>query len=1234
MSLKLDDLEEFKKHRVQISESLSNEFVGREKEIDDICSLLNQKDFVAITGPAGIGKSRLAVAAIEKYSLENDGIDVLCVKSFGDYISAIDESIEDSKKYLLLIDDASDLKRLDEAIECLKYHRENVKAIFTVRDYLKKCIDDDAVFFYGIDSLSDDEIKKAIKENTQIKNDEWLNKITKVSKGNIRLAFIAADFASKNENGFASLFNVKDIMGSFYKEQIRKMNDSNKLAVSAGIISFFKSVNLNQLFYISPVLKNAGISKQVFLRCVDSLISMELVDECVGVVKISDQCFADYLLNYVFVEKKYLRIKSLIVSTYNYYKKRIIESLNAILGSYLTEESLSYLKDEAIEACASIEDIELKHDIEVAFAPLALDHAAMEFKNGVEDYSDKKDIRWLLELFQTISKSKYQSIANVGIIRLLKKTNSKKESVFKAISEAYSLGYNEVKSSFVYLDSFVSYLFSSSIRDEHFFLLVSSYLKYSFRNSRFTEDKKFRFCTFSIRDDMNGIIPFRKRCWDYVFSYGSEASISVIIDFAKRHITEGSKEIVKSDLMAINEHLDGYEGKKLIQAILCEELMNDAKRFGFEDELFSNPEYSGLLGIILERKPRGQNFDEYGKAHKDSVYNFYVANKSSVFETLSSISPISRYYERDIKDFLMIVLEFLDEFSRFILNVFVQYKVYPYSVVEKASSIIGYDALYEKINSISDATMKEEYLYSFYSLINDQDCKTTFGFGDWIKSKRNFDIKPIFARNAYSLRKIAENSGIPYLKLIKIIFKKREYSEALVKEYLSYLLFKDASFNELLDLDNDLAIKIYEFLMAQKENDYRNKALKGIVNARRSYIKSFAKRYLEDGVEDEEGLEEIIFDDDNCKSFFDACIEIGKEKLPYFVPCSLQRLVSRNMGNQIMLDWILAYIDKNRCDDKSMESLFSVLAGIDYKCRNRFLAKYYEKGKDEGVLRCALLNACGSYSADSHESYFTAKIKSLEPLKSGLIRWDNLNLISFIDELIESYKRSIKNDKVSQLVEYVDPDLVSKLQEIDQKSEVSLVDAFKLYSEDESFRRLLSSGYVSYKDGCFVTKSDTPLKFADVIKNRKIIGIKIVQAVNDADVNYEQRLSSMKAIVERFEANNQATLIECLYSLFLEKGWTVSEFTEETALTRDLFSKIKNKQRKRLSKKILVQILIGLRLPKDQRDYLLEKNQTQLSRYDVEDILYEFVLASGVDIDTADELLKDLGKEGFIKKHD
>ncbi len=1229
MSLKLDELDAFKKHRNVISESLTTKIVGREREIDDICDLLFEKNFVAITGHAGIGKSRLAVAAIERYSSKRQKVKVLCLKSFGDYMAAINELLEDLSEYLFLIDDASDFKKIDEVIKCFKYHRGNVKAIFTVRDYLRYCVDDEEIIFYEIGPLDNETIKKAIVENTSIRNNEWLNKIADISKGNIRFAFVNAAFALNSKTASTFLFNAKDIMGSFYKKQIVNIGESYNLLITAGIISFFKSVYLNQLIYISPILKNAGISKREFLHYVNTLKSMELVDEYVDVVKISDQCFADYLLYYVFVEKKYLKIKDLIINTYKYYKKRIIESLNTILGAYLTSDSFTYLKDEALGACASIEDVGLKHNIEVAFAPLMLDHTAIEFKKGVEEYTDKKDIKWLLELFSTLAKNEYQSVAIEGIMCLLEKTKLKKEKVFKAINETFMLGYEDVKMSFKYLSSFVDYLTENNIHDDHFFSIVSYYLKYTFRNSKFISETKVEICSFNLTNNMDGVIPFRRRCWNYVFDYGIDKALNIIVDFAKSHITDNAETIVTSDLKLINGYLEDYECKELIQAVLYVEFKEDAENYGFEDLLFSSTKYSDILKLILEGKPYNQNCSELNNVHVENLRIFYSKNKSKVFDMVNHLDEISNYYNHNIKDFLSTILECLDEFSPSILNIFVRYKVFPYSVVEKVASIVELNVLYINIKNIDDIYMKEEYLYAFYLFVNNQKNKDTFEFSSWIKSKPDPKMEPIFMRNALSLRKIAERSGISYIKLVKIVFKKKEYNKLIAKEYLSYLFFKDGAFKEILDSDKDLAIAIYEFLFLQKENDYRNKALKTIISAKRSYIKTFAERYLENGVPDESGLDDIIFDGDNYKRFFDKCIEIGETKLPYFISLNLQRLISRNLRRTEMIDWVLCYIEKNHKDDKAMESLFSILAGIESDYRNSFILKYYEKGKNERVLKFALTVPCESYFLNFAESYFNAKIRSLYSLKTDLIKWDNLNLVSFIDKLIDKYKEDLSDSKIYQLIECIDPSLSSELQEIDSKTEVSLSDAFRVYLQDENFRRLLSSGYVTCKDGCFVSESNNPLKFADVIKDRKIIGVKVVQVIDDIDVRYEQNLSTMKGIVKNFGEGNQTTLIEYLYSIFLEKGWTVKEFTQETLLTRDLFSKIKNKKRKSLEKKTLIQILIGLKLPKKQRDYLLEKNGTQLSIFNEDDALYEYILASGISIDDADALLKEVGKEGF-----
>ena len=145
MSLKIEDLETFKRHRYAVSESLSTDIVGRDREIEEISSKIDSVYCLTITGPAGVGKSRLAVAAIEHYCANHTDFEVLCTKSFSDYISALDEAIEEGRKYVIFIDDANTYPRLIELLEFLKYRNQegNIKAILTVRDYLKGCLDSD-----------------------------------------------------------------------------------------------------------------------------------------------------------------------------------------------------------------------------------------------------------------------------------------------------------------------------------------------------------------------------------------------------------------------------------------------------------------------------------------------------------------------------------------------------------------------------------------------------------------------------------------------------------------------------------------------------------------------------------------------------------------------------------------------------------------------------------------------------------------------------------------------------------------------------------------------------------------------------------------------------------------------------------------------------------------------------------------------------------------------------------
>ena len=155
------------------------------------------------------------------------------------------------------------------------------------------------------------------------------------------------------------------------------------------------------------------------------------------------------------------------------------------------------------------------------------------------------------------------------------------------------------------------------------------------------------------------------------------------------------------------------------------------------------------------------------------------------------------------------------------------------------------------------------------------------------------------------------------------------------------------------------------------------------------------------------------------------------------------------------------------------------------------------------------------------------------------------------------------------------------------------------------------------------------VKFIDKLKDKKIICVEIKPVDEVGRLDYEQYLSSMKSIAKEFDNPKLVSLNDYLNALIAERKWNAQEFKDYTFLSRDIFSKIRNNKKNKMDKRTLVQILIGLRVSKRERDYLLELNQTSLSKYVKEDVLYSFILDAKLDIEVADELLRDIGEDGF-----
>ena len=216
-------------------------------------------------------------------------------------IYTINDYLYENKKYLLLFDDANKVAQFEYALdECFNLKKPaQVKALITIRDYAKKQVTLEVKKYsstneVALGQLKDGEIKSILKDNYNIQNHEFLNKICQVSKGNARLAVLAG--LRSIESGLPAINNAEDIFKSYYDPIIDKVGiDKNEL-ILLGIIAFFSAVRTKENeFYSNLIEKYLGDNYSI--NSIERLYDLELIDWFEKeIVRIADQSLGNYIL--------------------------------------------------------------------------------------------------------------------------------------------------------------------------------------------------------------------------------------------------------------------------------------------------------------------------------------------------------------------------------------------------------------------------------------------------------------------------------------------------------------------------------------------------------------------------------------------------------------------------------------------------------------------------------------------------------------------------------------------------------------------------------------------------------------------------------------------------------------------------------------------------------------------------------------------------------------------------
>lgn len=334
---------------------LTTTFLYRENEKKEIFEALEKEKVIIILGKAGVGKTRLALEIAKKYQKENN-CRILCIKcNHLPIMEDLSRYISTAGKYLIFVDDANELVGLSHLIEYTikDEDRYDIRIIATVRDYACKSVINEAkklvnVKSYVISKFSNQEIQEFIKTNLKIENNDYIEQIVRIAGGNPRIAYMAGKLAIE-KNDLRSIANMEELYKSYYGfflETTTILTDL-RLCLTAGIVSIFNIIDLENLDRIQDILNIVGMDKEAFTTNIHSLHSMEYVEiKSERVARISDQCLSNYMLYYVFFEKRLINFSDILRVGFRKHKNSTIKSVDILLNIFYSDKMKEYLIDE------------------------------------------------------------------------------------------------------------------------------------------------------------------------------------------------------------------------------------------------------------------------------------------------------------------------------------------------------------------------------------------------------------------------------------------------------------------------------------------------------------------------------------------------------------------------------------------------------------------------------------------------------------------------------------------------------------------------------------------------------------------------------------------------------------------------------------------------------------------------------------------------------------------------
>lgn len=749
----------------QMAAPLNTTFLYRENKIKEIKQALKDNSVVVITGKAGVGKTRLVLEVLKQTDW-SDEYKILCVKNnnlgiYDDLCSAT----EKNRKYIFFVDDANELAQLNLILEYVNEAglKNELKIIVTVRNYAKSklIMDINEVTkpkIMEIEPFSDDEIKGFIDKNLEIRNEDYVEQIIRISEGNPRIAYMAGKLAIEKQNLIA-IKDVSQLYEIYYSKYIDStLGTDRDLCFTAGVLSVINAVVLSKISVLQEVLNDYGISNEVFQKKIYELAQMEVVEVQLNqVATLSDQCLANYMLYYVFFEKKLVSLSSIINVGYKNFRSGLIKSINTILNIFENENTKQYCKQEILAVWNTYKNTKDRcyTDFVKDFHIFNPEEAFLQANEIIEQIKEEKflsestDVERnsycvdadVLSYLTGYQYSEYMSYVMELLIIYCSKNKKTFASGQKWLENYYGVDIDSNKFGY-YTQTEVSKSLLNMISDgsdiaEAIGLYWAKYaLAFSFRPTEMGRGNKM-VCYHLELTHSNELKEFRAICWSILISLSTNKKwlpkIFTIMDEYSRNI-QGNPDydVVNGEVEYVEKVLEALNSDQISFLKMLRRLLKNADAMNINYDNAWRKKFSGnqwMLYQLLEndfvaseleyedyKKQREEKLVEYGKQLKiEDIKNWVTSANDLLSDKLLDRDTFT--INQGIQQIVnQMDVDELQEFLKAYIEHGTNMNVRPWSILEKLNKLADSTALLLYIKE-STFPQKDEWMFSFFETL-------------------------------------------------------------------------------------------------------------------------------------------------------------------------------------------------------------------------------------------------------------------------------------------------------------------------------------------------------------------------------------------------------------------------------------------------------------------------------------------------------------------------------------